>query len=1000
MFADPMLRTALALAVFTLPVAAQEPATSGFLLTYGLENRAHGTIWNGGVEENQRVRSLDGWHFHEDDRIAGPNRWEVRLQNVANDIAISGVVLDLVGPESRPVAVYSRLGDIDFTPEEIPYGRLFRPAGFGGNIGVERVPIPVTVSSHDYEDDSPALLRTKDGEYWLAWIGYQTRKRDGYYYDGADQVMYARSRDGRLWSRPEPLTPPGDHFRVALGQDADGAPIAVYSLQKTLGSGNFDLYSRRFYDGAWGPERRLTSDSRPDIFHRIAGGGDGAFTLVWMGFRDNPNGGAPQSDILAKRFDGRAWGPEINLTMSPEDDWAPSVAMEAGGRAWVAWDAYRGDNGYDLLLKSLDGNRAGETVAVSAAPYAEMSADVAVDGQGRVWIAWEEAAANWGKDTGYQNPKLDIFLKEGNRLYGSSAGGIGRRARVAVYAGGALSQPQAELEDAYPSHLDAKLFQAPRLVADESGRVWLLLRHQWRAFGRWGGHLFDSYAMTIAGGKWTPPILLPGSTGRQDATIAAIASGDERLTVAVVGDNRRLPVTLPKHHDVRVLTLDGALMDGDASPPLLTSFAPTPSQSFTPTHANEAADLARIRGHRLEVGGQSWKIVRGDLHRHTEVSMDGAIDGTLFDVYRYAINAAELDFLGVSDHNYGQWLDTDEPSDSQSDSEFQWWRTQKLADVFYVPGRFTPLYGYERTPNFPLGHRNIFHAKRGVFSLKVPKLHVRESPETLDSDPQNLWNYLRRTGGIGIPHTTATVMGTDWSRRDDEVIPVVEIYQGDRNSYETQGGPRSALPGENGPGGAGRKPFQKGLVWNALGAGYRMGFTASSDHYSTHISYANLIVPDAVTTREDLMDAFRSRRTFASTDNIVIDFHSGAAQQGAEIQAASAPELAVNVEGTAPIRTVEIIKNNRVVYTKRGEGDSSVAFRYRDEAFADTSMGETALIKDWSRPETGVRARPAQNESYYYVRVVQSFSAQEPEKAGEVAWSSPIYVVHDSEPRP
>jgi hypothetical protein len=782
---------------------------------------------------------------------------------------------------------------------------------------------------------------------------------------------------------------------VALGQDGGGNPIVIYGLQKNLESGNFDLYSRRFEDGAWGAEEQLTADPRPDIFHRVTSSPDGSMTLVWMGFRDNPNGGAPQSDILARRFDGRTWGREINLTMSPEDDWEPAVAMTSGGRAWVAWDSYRGADGYDLLLKSLDASGAGETVPVSATPYAEMRADVAVDGAGRVWIAWEEGAANWGKDTGYQNPKLNIFLKDGgNRLYGSSAGGLGRRPRLAVYDGGGLKQPQAKLEAAYPERLDARLFQAPRLATDGEGRIWLFLRRQWRPFGRWGGHLFDSYAMTLAGGKWTSPILLPGSTGRQDAGLAAAASGAQRLTVAVVGDGRRLPVTLPKHHDVRALTLDGALVPGARPDPALAAFEPTPAEGFAPTHPNETDDLARVRKHRVEVGGQAWKIVRGDLHRHTESSMDGAVDGTLYDAYRYAINAAELDFLGVSDHNYGQWLDTDEPEDPQSDSEFQWWRAQKLADVFYVPGRFAPLYGYERTPNFPLGHRNIFHARRGVFSLKVPKLHVRESPEVLDQDPQNLWNYLRRTGGIGIPHTTATVMGTDWTRRDDGVIPVVEIYQGDRNSYETQGGPRSALPEENGPGGGGRKPFQKGLVWNALGAGYRMGFLASSDHYSTHISYANLIVPVHTTTREDLLDAFRSRRTFASTDNIVVDFHTAEAQQGAEIQAASAPELAVNVEGTGPIRTVEIIKNNRVVYTKRGEGASKVSFRYRDEAFGDTSMGATALIQDWSRPETGVRARPSESESYYYVRVVQSFSVQEPEKPGEVAWSSPIYVVH------
>ena len=102
-------------------------------------------------------------------------------------------------------------------------------------------------------------------------------------------------------------------------------------------------------------------------------------------------------------------------------------------------------------------------------------------------------------------------------------------------------------------------------------------------------------------------------------------------------------------------------------------------------------------------------------------------------------------------------------------------------------------------------------------------------------------------------------MGTDWKRRNDEVIPVTEIYQGDRNSYETQGGPRAALPEGPGRGSAGRPPHQRGLVQNALGVGYRMGFIASSDHYSTHISYANLIVPDGVTTREDLLEAFRKR---------------------------------------------------------------------------------------------------------------------------------------------
>ena len=997
------LAVSLASPIWAGSSAAARPSaasTSGFKITYALKTRRHGTLWNGGVENASRVRSVQGWHLHDADRLRPPNLWNIQLHSVGGAIAAPGVILDLGGPGSQPVSVFSRRGDIDFVPDQIPYGKVFYPAGFDGNIAVERVPIAQPVSSAAYEDDSPALLRTGSGTYWLAWVAYKTRSRDGFYYEGADEIMVSRSTDGRNWSRPEAITPPGDHFRVALAEDRQGRIWCVYSRQEQIGGGDFNLYTRSLDGDAWSDEIQLTDDPRPDIFHRVAAGRDGNIYLVWMGFRDGPRDGLPQSDILMRRFDGTAWGPEINLTNSPEDDWEPAVAAANAGRAWVAWDSYR-ETGYDLLLRSVSPAGLGELKEVSATPYAEMRADVVVDAEDRVWISWEEAGPNWGKDTGYENPNHRIHLKKGgSRIYGRPTSGRVRRPRLAVLSGGTLRQPESHPQDAAPDFLDAALFQNPRLGLDGEGRVWVFLRHQWRAAGRWAGHLFDFYATTQSEGQWISPILLNGSTGRQDTVLATAPGAGDDIVAAVVGDGRRLPIGLPKHHDISFLTIDGGLIGGKPDPVPLVAFQPAPATGYQPTHPSEAADLERIRSHRVEVGGRRWKIVRGDLHRHTEISMDGAADGTLWDAYRYALNAASLDFLGVSDHNYGQWLDTDEPELPQSDNEFQWWRTQKSADLFYVPGRFTPLYGYERTPNFPLGHRNIFHDRRGVFSLKVPRLHIRERPELLDQDPQNLWSYLRRTGGIGIPHTPATTMGTDWKRRNDEVIPVTEIYQGDRNSYLTEGGVRAALPDDPGLGDAGRKPYQKGLVQNALGAGYRMGFLASSDHYSTHISYANLIVPDRTTTRTDLLDAFRNRRTYASTDNIVVDFHSAGHHQGSEIRAAESPEFVVEVGGTAPILKVEIVKNNRVIYTREGAGENRVAFQYRDiESFGgnfdDTSVAPTATIQDWSRPETGIRPRPNDKESFYYLRVIQSYSSAEPDKEGEVAWSSPIYVVHD-----
>ncbi|MEK7404958.1 MAG: hypothetical protein AAB225_07605 [Acidobacteriota bacterium] len=943
------------LAVAAVLAASPVAASAGFKITFGLKRKAHGVVWNGGVRNAAQVRGLAGWHLDEADAIRPPDRWDITLRSVGGDITAKAVILDLVSPEEHPVTFFTRNGDFTFVPAEIPYGALHYVEGLDGDVSIERVPVPQTVTSKLAEDDDPALLRTRDGSYWLAWVAYRTRERDGYNVTGADEVMVARSPDGRTWSRPVAITSPGDHFRVALGEDGRGHIWCVYGLQKETESGNFDLYARVFEGGKWSEEQQLTRSPMPDVFHRVASDQQGNLYLVWMGFRGPP----AQSEILMRVRTAEGWSEELNVSASPEDDWEPAVAAR-DGRAWVAWDAYRGRSGYDLLLRPWANGALGPATEVSATPFAEMRADVAVDGAGRVWISWEEGGPNWGKDTGYQNPKHRIRLRQGgSEIYGpaNSVKALYRRPRVAVLAGGQLLQPRAEPEAAYPDFLQQNLFQNPRLGVDGAGRVWLFLRHQTVAKGRNAGHFFDFYATTLAGAKWMHPVLLPASTARQD-TLLATAAGEAGIVAAVVGDGRQLPVVLPVNHEISTMVLEAGTLTGD--PPALVPFRPSPGGEPAAPHPREDEQVRRVRAHRVQLGGQTYKIVRGDLHRHTEISMDGAIDGSLWDLYRYALNAVAFDYIAVTDHNYGAWLDTDEPESRNTDDEYQWWRTQKSCDIFHAPGRFVPLYGFERSINFPLGHRNIFHTRRGVFSYRVPKLHISERPEMIDRDAQGFWAYLRATGGIGIAHTSGTTMGTDWRLRDDAVEPVTEIYQGCRNNYEEEGAPRAAAPDSPGPGGAGRAPFQKGLIWNALGAGHRMGFIASSDHFSTHISYANLLVPDRLTTREDIQEAFRQRRTYASTDNIIIDFHGGGAMQGGELAASASPAFQVKVIGTEPILRVEVIKNNRVVYTTR---ETSFAWR------------------DTSKPE-----------GYYYLRVIQSYSAQQPDVEGEIAWSSPIFV--------
>jgi hypothetical protein len=986
------------------PVEAAPPARSaGFKITFGVKQKLHGRSWAGVLQDPAQVRSMRGWHLDTGDTITPPTKWNIALRSVGPDTPAKGVVLEVVSPPDRPVTVYTREGNYSFTPSQIPYGTVYEIPETNGDATVERVPLARPVSGPEFEDDDPAILKTRGGDYWMAWVAYRTIARKDPYIEGGDQILVARSADGESWGRPAPLTPPGDHFRAALAEDGRGRIWCVYGAQKKMETGGFDLYAR-VYDGrTWSAEQPLTSDPRPDIFHRLVSDRKGNLYLAWMGFRPGPGGGPAQSDILMRVWNGERWGEETNVSQSAENDWEPALAADSSGRVWIAWDSYRSLSGpasYDLLLRSYAGGSLGPVRAVSETPLAEMRADVAVDASDRVWIAWEEGGANWGKDSGYENPKHRIHLRPGgSEIYGpaNSRTYNYRRPRVAVLEGDTLKQPAADLSTAYPPGLQGNLFQNPRLGVDGAGRVWVFLRNQLVARGRNAGHLFDFYATVLRGEgesqKWMRATLLPASTGRQDTVLASAPGRAGAIVVAAVGDGRRLPVPLPVNHDVAALTLDAGA--GEVTP-RLKPFAPSAAGPFAATHPDEAAQVSRIRNHRLHLGGASYKIVRGDLHRHTEISMDGAIDGSLWDLYRYSIDAAAFDYIAVTDHNYGAWLDTDEPESKNTDDVFEWWRTQKSADLFYVPGRFTPLYGYERSINFPLGHRNILHTRRGVFSLRVPKLYVAERAELVERDARNLWAYLRATGGVGLPHTSGTSMGTDWRLRDDALEPVTEIYQGDRNSYEEEGGPRAALASSFGPGSSGRPPYQKGLVWNALGAGYRMGFIASSDHSSTHISYANILTPDRPTTRADIQQAIRQRHTYASTDNIVVDFHAGEVLQGGAMQASESPTFQVSVQGTAPILRIEVIKNNRVVYTRPG-GPSELGFTFRDGSepggdFNETSMGETSQIKNWGKPETGIRPRPSSPESYYYIRVIQSFSAAQPEAEGEVAWSSPIFV--------
>jgi hypothetical protein len=197
-------------------------------------------------------------------------------------------------------------------------------------------------------------------------------------------------------------------------------------------------------------------------------------------------------------------------------------------------------------------------------------------------------------------------------------------------------------------------------------------------------------------------------------------------------------------------------------------------------------------------------------------------------------------------------------------------------------------------------------------------------------------------------------MGTDWRDNDKDLEPVVEIFQGDRYSYECADCPladKRQVPESDL-----QAPRPKGFVHNAWAKGYRLGVIASSDHLSTHMSYALLFAED--TTRDAVQNAMRRRHTYAATDNIILEYRLGDHFMGDEFDAKTVPPVLAKIVATAPLTEVSVIRNNQVIYLI-SPNSRTAEIRYQDR-------------------------QPAQGLSYYYVRGLQ--------QDGNAVWSSPIWV--------
>jgi len=917
---------------FQRPLTSVElpQATAVVKLEFGLTHTQprdwRGTI----VVEGGQILSTWGWHFLKPDRVVGTNGFEfaTRLFNdpkaafrsqeiIPAPVLPNGVYVAVNAPETAVMAVSTTHGEFFFKLSDLKGSG--RRAYIAGDVAAVYTPPSRAITRGEASHHDFPSAASRDDDLFVTWTTFQNEAN----------AVYLGHRRGDSWLVHRASTNWGDYFGSAVATQGADNVVAAWSEYM---QDRWRLVSRvwNVRTSRWSSEGYVAPLGRRQMFPRMATDLEGRAWIVWQEFADN------NFDIFAASYDGVAWSAPLRISESAANDWNPAVATARDGTIYIAWDTYDAGN-YDIRLRAIRNGQLQPVIKATEAPTYDAHPSIAVDPRNRVWIAWEESGVDWGKDFG-------VLGRTGTPLHAS------RTIRLARWDGGRLLEPVRSLAESLPAWLGS-FHEFPQVTIGGNGVPYVFFRrYLYRqpmpedaleirmgsatsAVNPWHDTvraIWNIWAAGFDGSRWLPVREVPDSWGRcRMDSGSAMVNG--KLVYVWPTDGRSYIDPHVRTAQLQYAEFDFA--DTATARESMRLFTSSPSKKDD----SEKVTLNQMRAVRWAdgQGKPPLRLFRGDLHRHTDISADSMMDGDILDTYRYAMDAAALDFIAITDHSGHERMNY---------FRYDWWRNRQIATLFNSPGAFVTFFGYERTVAYPGGHRNIISTRRDFqnFRISDEEFHGGESYT------ERLFPDVKAKGDIAIPHTSATGGGTSWQGADSKAEPVVEIFQGLRGSYEERGTPiRGAGTTKN-----------DGLVWSAWKRGYKLGVIASSDHQSTHQSYACVYAREF--TAQSIHDGLKQRRSYAATDNIVVKLEAAVGgrvyKMGQEAPGTSA-ELRVEVAGTAPLSKVELIGDERILLT-RAPNTVADKFSYRDAA--------------------------APASAYYYVRVTQANR--------QIAWSSPVWV--------
>jgi hypothetical protein len=649
--------------------------------------------------------------------------------------------------------------------------------------------------------------------------------------------------------------------------------------------------------------------------------------------------------VFARPLEGETW---LEHFRDGPSSYQPRVAAR-GDRAGVVFSTFTG-RGYDITYRDLVGR---ETTTVSVDGVYNMSPDLALDDAGHVWVTWT-------RESERMNPNREHYLRDHVRVQSSE--------RFAMVA------PWYNHQRAFVRRLDRDVYTRlgspeernahhPTIDVDRAGRPWVFTRYlaapnrdldvpKYGVFahrgpasdGPAGGH-----------GAWDNPVTVDGDYAGRNGPVGTAATDDGFDLVWSVDSRPTVGGDLGEADsggyisDTRFVRTDDAIREGESALVTMSISADALTEALTPETESAFAVAPRHVDRRpfstsedrqvtVESRDGRFELLYGNLHRHSTISMCGSdFNQNQQFHYRFARDVTGESFTAVTDH-------------AEDMVPYDWHESVKYAEVHDAPGSFVAFPAYEftgsrqvyadyREDDQGFGHAHVIQREAGQ---KRRHIYQDETPTI-----QALLSAVDPDVTMPIPHHPADMkFPWDWADYDEDVAPVVELYQDYRGASERPDDPHHVeLP---------QTDDSCHYVQSVLGNGVHVGLTSSGDHYS--VSFAGVYAEEL--TRDAIFEALRARRCFATTGaKIVLDFRADGHLMGSVLESDGSPvTFEGRVESDGVVDSAVLVANGEVV-REWSPDDSSVTVDFELES-----------------PEPGC----------YYLRI------HRPDE--HMAWSSPVWL--------